>query len=290
MARPVWNGSITFGLVNVPVRLYSAESKNDLHFHLIDSRNHARVRYERVNEVTGEEVPWNQIIKGYEYDDGNYVLLQQEEFEKASVRMSKTIDIEGFVDVNAVPLTYYDRPYFVEPAKGAEKGYVLLREALKKSGGVGITKVVIRTRQHLALLMPKDDILILEILRFPQELREPSEFNFPGGDLRKSNVSKKEIDLAEQLIDGMSADWEPKEYHDEYRQALMQFIEKKIKSGKQHEVYEAEEEAEEEPRHINFVELLRKSVAESKGGKAAPSRSSKRSSKSNRRRAKKKAG
>jgi len=274
MARPIWKGHITFGLVNVPVVLYSAEKRADLHFHLVDSRDSARIRYERVNEETGEEVPWDRIVKGYEYEGGNYVLLSEEELEGASVELTRTIEIEQFVDVDEIDEVYFDKPYFLVPDKGGEKGYVLLRESMESSGKVGIAKVVIRARQYLAALMPRGDGLMLELLRFPQELREEGEFSFPHEPLTKYKVNKKEVAMANQLVDSMTSAWEPADYHDEYRGALMKLIEKKIESGETEVIGAPQEEPEGDGRTINFTDALKKSVQQASRGRkrAAPAR------------------
>jgi DNA end-binding protein Ku len=275
MARPIWKGHISFGLVNVPVVLYSAEQRSDLSFRLLDSRNTARVKYERVNEETGEEVPWDKIVKGYEYESGNYVLLSDEELERASVEMTRTIEIEQFVDLSEIDVRFFDRPYILVPDKKGEKGYVLLREAIVESGKAGIASVVIRSRQYLAALIADGDALFLELLRFNEELRDLADFDLPGHDLRTMKVSKKEVELAAQLIDGMTVEWDASEHQDEYRDILMKMIEKKIKSGKTEaiDVDEAEEEVE-EPRTINFMDVLKRSVAKTgsrtKKKRAAP--------------------
>ncbi len=262
MARPIWKGHISFGLVSVPVELYSAEVRSDISFHLIDSRNAARVRYERINSETGEEVPWDKIVKGYEYSDGSYVLLSDEEMERASVEMARTIEIEQFVDATTIDVRYFERPYLIVPGKGGEKGYVLLREAAAKQEMAGIATIVIRARQHLAALLVQGDALILEMLRYPQELRDGEDYNIPSGGYRKYKVSEKEIDLAAQLIEGMSDEWKPDAFHDEYRDALMKLIERKIKSGKTEVIEDiADEEPEEEPKTINFMDVLKRSVA-----------------------------
>jgi DNA end-binding protein Ku len=192
MSRPIWKGHILFGLVNVPVVLNAAERRaGDLSFRMIDSRNSARVRYERVNEETGEEVPWDKIVKGYEYEDGNYVLMTEEELEHASPEMTRTIEIEQFIDLDDIDIRYFDRPYVLMPDKRGEKGYVLLREAIKDASKAGIAKVVIRARQYLAALIAQGDALLLELLRFDQELVNISEFDLPSSDLRKHGVTKK---------------------------------------------------------------------------------------------------
>jgi DNA end-binding protein Ku len=261
MSRPIWKGHISFGLVNVPVVLYGAERRADLSFRLIDSRNSARVRYERVNEETGEEVPWDKIVKGYEYDDGNYVLLSDEELEHASAEMTRTIEIEQFVDLEEIDVRLFDKPYLLAPGNKGEKGYVLLREAIASSGKAGIARVVIRNRQHLAALVAQGNALVLELLRYPQELVDAKELELPGKELREYSVQKKEIELANKLIDGMTSKWVPSQYHDEYRDLLLKLIERKINAGQTEAIdVEVSEEAP-APRTINFMDVLKQSVA-----------------------------
>jgi len=275
MARPVWKGHVSFGLVNVPIVLFSAERRADLSFKLIDSRNAARIRYERINEETGEEVPWDKIVKGFEYEDGNYVLLSEGELENASVELTRTIEIEQFVDLSEIDIRYFDRPYILAPGSNGEKGYVLLREAIAKAGKAGIARVVIRARQYLAALVVAGDALVLELLRYAQELRPEEEFGLPSGDRRTHKISKQEIELASKLINGMSGEWDPEQFEDEYRTALMELIERKIKSGQTEAIedYEVEAEEEEEPRTINFMDILKKSVEHAARPKrAAPKR------------------
>lgn len=281
MARPLWRGHISFGLVSVPVVLYPAEVRADISFHLVDSRNAARVQYQRINSETGEEVPWDKIVKGYEYSDDNYVLMSDEELETASAVMTRTIEIEQFVDVATIDVRYFERPYLIVPDKGGEKGYVLLREAARKQGMAGVATVVIRARQHLAALLVQDDALILELLRFPQELRAVDDYDIPGKDLRKHKVSPREVQLAAQLIEGMSAGWNPDQYHDEYREVLMKLIQKKIKSGKTEAIEDVEEEEEldEEPKTINFMDVLKQSVAHATQRRKAPKRAVRRPTK-----------
>jgi DNA end-binding protein Ku len=291
MARPVWKGHISFGLVNVPIVLYSGERRADISFQLIDSRNAARVRYERVNEETGDEVPWDKIVKGFEYENGNYVLLSEGELENASAELTRTIEIEQFVDLNEIDVRYFERPYMLAPAKGGEKGYVLLREAISAAGKAGIARVVIRARQYLAAVVVQGDALVLELLRYSQELRPEEEFDLPSGDLRKNKVSKQEVELAEKLIEGMSGPWKPDEFEDEYRTALMDLIERKIKSGQTEAVedVEPEEEEEETPASINFMEMLKQSVEHaSKPRRAAKRRPAKKKAATRKRAAKKK--
>jgi DNA end-binding protein Ku len=279
MSRPIWKGHISFGLVNVPVVLNSAERRADLSFRMIDSRNAARIRYERVNEETGEEVPWDKIVKGYEYDDGNYVLLSEDELQNASPELTKTIEIEQFVDLKDIDIRYFDRPYMLVPDIKGEKGYVLLREAIEASGKAGIAKVVIRGRQHLAALIAQGHALVLELLRFHQELIDLKEFDLPTGELRTYGVQRKEIELAEKLISGMTAKWNASKFHDEYRDALMKLVERKIKSGQTEVIEEVEEEETPVRQTINFMDVLKRSVehagkSRSKNGRATKAKSS----------------
>ncbi len=268
MPRPIWKGHISFGLVNVPVVLYNAERRADLSFRLIDSRNSARVRYERVNEETGEEVPWDKIIKGYEYDEGNYVLLSEEELEHASPELTRTIEIEQFVDLGEIDVRYFDRPYVLVPGNKGEKGYVLLREAVADAGKAGIARVVIRARQYLAALVAQGDALVLELLRYHQELIDLDEFDVPGHDLREHKVARKEVELATKLIDGMTADWDPKKFHDEYRDAVLKLVQRKIESGQTESIDVEEVEGEPVPSTINFMDVLKKSVEHASKGRS----------------------
>ncbi|MCC6677756.1 MAG: Ku protein [Phycisphaerales bacterium] len=279
MPRPIWKGHISFGLVNVPVQLHAAERRSDLQLHLVDSRNHARIRYDRVNTETGEEVPWNEIVKGYEYSDGNYVILSDAELKRAAPEVTKRIEIEAFVALADIDILYFDRPYYLEPAKGGDKGYVLLRRALADTGRVGIARVVIRTRQHMAAMIPHGDVLVLELLRYAQEIASPADLNIPSGTSKASGVTPQELKVARTLVESMAAEWAPAKYHDEYRDALMKWIDKRIKSGQTERLSEPlPPEAEEPPPTLNFMELLKKSLKQAPARKAPP-RPAKRSKK-----------
>src|ERR1700689_1935941 len=217
MARPVWNGTISFGLLNVPVQIFSGERTVDLHFRLLDSRDQKPIRYERVNSDTGEEVAWKDIVKAFEYEKGNYVVIPEQELKAAAPELTETVEIEAFVERDAISPMYYEKPYFLVPGKKAEKGYVLLRETLKKTGRIGIGKVVIRTRQYLCALMPQEQALLLNLMRFPQELVPTGEFELPSGKASEYRITPREIEMAGQLIESMSADWEPAAYRDDFR-------------------------------------------------------------------------
>jgi DNA end-binding protein Ku len=270
MARPIWKGHISFGLVNIPVTLYSAEKRSDLKFHLVDSRNKAKIRYERVNEATGEEVPWDRIVKGYEFDDReNYVLLGDEDFKKADVEATQTVELEDFIPAEEMNCMYFDKPYYLVPGKKAEKGYVLLRETLKRTKTIGIARVVIRTREYIAALMATDRALVLNLLRYDQELRKEDEFDFPEAEMRKFHVTPKEIEMAGKFVESMTTAWKPKKYKDEYRARLMAWIEKKAQSGERTRLEEPEEaEQPETPTEaVDLIALLRKSMEKTGNGK-----------------------
>jgi DNA end-binding protein Ku len=270
MPQAIWKGQISFGLVNVPVNLYPAESTtSEIHFNLLDSENMARVKYKRVNEVTGEEVPMDRVVKGYELEDGEVVVLTRQELENFEVEATQTIEIQDFVDVSAINYTFFDKPYYLVPGKKAEKGYVLLRETLQRTGKVGISKVVIRTRQYLAALMPQDNGLILNLLRYAHELRDLQQYDLPGRDLAEYKVTDRELDMAANLVDTMTTKWEPEQYHDEYSEKLLAYIEQKAKEGEQVQPPAAKPE---EPRAevVDFMQLLKKSVEEKEKSKKPP--------------------
>ncbi|HEY6556180.1 MAG TPA: Ku protein [Polyangiaceae bacterium] len=270
MPRSIWKGSVAFGLVQIPVSLYPAEEPDELSFHMLDRRNFAPVGYERVNKKTGRKVEWKDIVKGYENAKGEYVVLTDQDFEAANVEATHTIDISDFVDVREIDPMYFDKPYYVAPAKAGRKAYALLRETLRRSEKAGIAKVVIRTRQHIAALMPHGDALTLVLLRFGHEIREPDNLDLPEKNLKKLGVSPKELTMAEKLVEGMVGDWNPKQYHDEYRDDLMALIKKKAKAGEINAV--SEQPKQPKPRKsgaqvIDLMALLKQSVDEGSGSK-----------------------
>jgi DNA end-binding protein Ku len=270
MARPVWNGTISFGLLNVPVQIFSGERSVDLHFRLLDSRDQKPIRYERVNADTGEEVAWKDIVKAFEYEKGNYVVIPEQELKAAAPEMTETVEIEAFVERDAISPMYYEKPYFLVPGKKAEKGYVLLRETLKKTGRIGIGKVVIRTRQYLSALMPQGDALLLNLMRFPQELLTPDQFELPGKKLSDYRISARELEMAAQLIDSMSADWKPADFKDDFRVKLHKFVERRIaraSGSKRREQDEPAPPPKGDTNVVDFMALLKKSL-DAKGGRA----------------------
>ncbi len=227
MAQAIWKGSIRFGLVSIPVGVYSAEESDELSFTMLDRRDLSPVGYQRINKSTGEDVPWEEIVKGYEYEDGEYVVLGEEDFKRANPEATQTIDVVAFVDAQEIPPEYFDRPYYLAPTKGGDKPYALLREALAASGKVGIAKVVLRTREHLAALIPRGKVLLLDLLRYPTELRDTEGLNLPAEGLKDAGVSKKEIEMAEKLVEGMVEEWDPNQYKDDYREDLRSLEETK---------------------------------------------------------------
>lgn len=231
MARSIWKGSIAFGLVNIPVSLTSAESKPDVQLHMVDSRNHARIRYERINVDSGEEVPWDRIVKAYEHEDGKFILLSEEDLDAVQPKLTKTIEITEFVGLDEIDPILFEKPYYLEPEKRGRKAYALLREALRDSGKAGIARVVVRTREYLSAMFVRDDVLILMLLRFPQEIQSAATLDLPSSSSKEWQPAQKEMDLAGKLIDEMTAKWKPGEYHDDYREALMDYIEKKVAGG-----------------------------------------------------------
>jgi DNA end-binding protein Ku len=268
VARPIWNGTISFGLLNVPVQVYPGERSVDLHFRMLDSRDRKPIRYERVNSETGEEVAWKDIVKAFEYRKGNYVVIPEQELRAAAPESTETVLIEVFVDREAISPTYFEKPYYLVPGKRAEKGYVLLRETLKKTGRIGIGKVVIRTRQYLCALMPQDHALLLNLMRFPQELVPPGQFELPQGRLADYRISPRELEMATQLIESMSSEWKPAAFSDDFRAKLHRFIEQHVAkvSGRKARPTEPAQLPAATTNVVDFTALLKKSL-ETKGGR-----------------------
>jgi DNA end-binding protein Ku len=270
MARGLWKGAISFGLVNVPVELYSAQKRSaELDLTMLDKRDMAPVGYKRVNKATGKDVPWEDVVKGYEYEDDKYVVLSEEDFRRANPEASKTVDIMAFVDLADIAPQYFETPYLLAPGKRGEKAYALLRDAMAKAGKAGIATVVIRTKAYLAALVPQGEALILNTLRYHKELKQADDIDLPE-KLKGAKVSAKEIDMALRLIDDMADEWKPERYHDTYHEDLLKRIEEKIKAGQTEEITEPEKEekAAKGADVIDLMSLLRKSVEGGKKGAA----------------------
>jgi len=263
MPRPVWNGMISFGLLNIPVSLMAAEKRVDLHFRMIDSRNNKPVRYERVNAETGEEVPWKDIVQAFEYEKGNYVVLSRDEIAGAAPEGKESIDIEAFVERAEIQVPFFEKPYYLLPGKKAEKGYVLLRELLREKNLAGIGHVVIRTRRYLCAVLPIERMLVLNLLRFNQELVAPETYDLPADDLKKFRLSERELDMAGQLVDSMTIGWKPEDYIDDHRERLTEIVEKRLasKQGLIHEEPEHDTATEHAATNVvDFMALLEKSL------------------------------
>lgn len=262
MARGLWKGAISFGLVNVPVELYSAQKRSsELDLTMLDRRDMAPVGYRRVNKASGKEVPWEDVVKGYAYEDGRYVVLSEEDFRRANPELSKTVDILAFVGRADIAPHYFETPYYLGPGKRGEKAYALLRDALQKAGKVGIAMVVIRTKQYLAALVPEGEVLMLNTLRYHAELKSADDVDIPE-KLKGAKVTGKELDMALRLVDDMSDKWQPEKYHDTYREDLLKRIEEKVKAGQTEELTEPAKEAKvgRGGEVIDLMALLKKSV------------------------------
>lgn len=262
----IWKGSISFGLVTIPISLYSATRSEELKFRLLRKSDMSPINYKRVAEVDGKEVPWDQIVKGYEYEDGKYVILKDEDFKRADVEATQTVDIVDFVELDQIDPVFFNKPYYMVPAKGGEKAYALLRDVLNNTGKVGIAKVVIKTRQHLAAVKPRRHALVLELMHFADEISDLDTFSIP----KEIKLGAKEIEMAKTLVKSMSDKWKPDKYHDDYRAALMDMIHAKVKSGGK-EIPTQETTKKRASNVIDLVEVLRKSIKES-GGKASARR------------------
>jgi DNA end-binding protein Ku len=266
MARSIWKGSISFGLVNIPVGLYTAEKSKELHFNLLDRRNLAPVHYQRVNSETGKEVPWDDTVRGFEFEPKRYVVLTDDDLKRANPESTQTIEIIDFVDLAELSPVYFEKPYYLAPERRGAKSYALLRETLRRTGKAGIAKVVIRTRQHLAAVVPFDDVIVLDLMRFQDELRDVADLDLPAG---KQGLTEKELKMAQRLVETMIDAWDPERYRDDYRVDLKALIDARVAAG------ELEGgKAKAPPRRpsrgkvVDLMELLKRSVDE--GGRRRP--------------------
>src|SRR5919201_3268569 len=262
MPRPIWKGSISVGLVTIPVGLYAAsEAGEEIGFRQLHRTDLAPIQYRRVCSAEGAEVPWGEIVKGYEYDKGKFVLITDEDLAKARVEATQAIDVREFVPADAIPWTFFENAYYVEPAKAGFRAYALLREALKETGRVGIGTIVLRQREHLTALRPSGEVLLLAMMRFAHEVRSPDGLSLP----RDTAVDPREMTLARQLIDTLAADWKPEQYRDTYTEVLRQAIEQKI-AGQEIATPTPKPRAEVH----DLMEALRRSLQDRAGKKPAP--------------------
>jgi len=256
-----WKGSISFGLVNIPVELHAAVSHERPHFRLLHAKDQSPVNYERVCQREGKPVAWEDLVKGYEYAKGKFVTLSKDDFKTAAVEKTKTLDILDFVDATAVDDRYFDTPYYAVPGKGGARGYAVLREAIRASGRIGVGKVVLRETQHLAALSVVDDALVVTMMRFADELVDVDRYTFPPA----REVRPKELQMAKTLVESLSDEWKPEKYTDDYRANLMRIIKAKMK-GK-----EAKIVAEEEPHDAKVVDLMERLRSSLEGRSAGKS-------------------
>jgi DNA end-binding protein Ku len=271
MARALWKGAISFGLVTIPVSLYPAKTtKSDLTFHMLDKRDMRPVHNKRVDDKD-HEVAWDDVVKAYEYEKDQYVVVGEEDFRAANVEATQSIDIMNFVDAEEIDTVYYETPYYLEPTKAGRKAYALLRETMKRTDKIGVAKIVIRTRQHLCAVKVDGPMLIAELLRWPYQLRSPAEFDLPSENLDELGISPQELQMAEQLVGAMVAKWEPEKYVDTYREDLLKRIDEKVKRGELTTVAEAppsEEREAAEGKVVDIMSLLKRSMEKQQAAEA----------------------
>jgi DNA end-binding protein Ku len=270
MARPIWKGAISFGLVNVPVEVHPADQSHAVSFSMLDKRDFAPIGFKRYNKTTGDEVAWGDVVKGYEYDKGQYVVLTDEDFRRANAKASQTIEIETFVPASSIPAQYFETPYYLVPSARGEKAYTLLRDALASENKIAVGQVVIRTKQHLVALIPEGPVLLMNVLRYANEIRDTEGLDLPAKAAKAgkaAGVNTREMQLAQRLIDDMSGPWKPDQFKDTYHEDLMKRIEEKVKHGETKELTEPEKEAggRKKAEVIDLMELLKRSI--DKGGK-----------------------
>ena len=263
----IWKGSLSFGLVSVPVELRTAVREDHISFRLLHAGDLTPVKYERVTRAGGKPIPWDEIVKGYEYEKGKFVVMTDDDFKAAALESSKTIEIMDFVKDDEIDPRYFDTPYYLVPGKGGDKAYALLREAIRATKSVGIGKIIVRQKQHLAAVRALGDALVLELMRFENELVDTSDLSFP----KKAEVRPKELEMAEQLIGNLAGPFDPSRYTDEYRANLMKIIRAKMK-GKKPTLREADNEPA-DAKVLDLMERLRASIGQGPKSTAAQSKS-----------------
>lgn len=276
-SRVLWKGAITFGLVLVPVELHTAARRQGLELDMLDRRSMEPIGYKRINKVTGKEVPYEQIVKGYAVEKGQYVVLTDEDFKRANPKATQSVEIFSFIDKEDIPPMYFDAPYYLVPQRTGIKVYALLMQAMEKEGCVALANVVIATKQHLAVVIPDGEKLILNTLRYPDEIRDTSNLNMP--DIKGASIKPAEMNMAQKLIESMRGEWEPGEYHDTYREDIMARIDEKAKAGEINQVTAPEKGEAPKPRSaevIDLMSLLQNSIpAKGKSSAAAAPRATK---------------
>lgn len=274
MARSLWKGAISFGLLNIPIELMSASQEKRMSFHMLDKRDNSAIGYRQYNKKTGNDIDKKNIVKGYEYEKNRYVLLEAKDFVKANPKATQTIDIEDFVELADLDFLLFDKPYYLVPGKNGEKGYVLLRKVLEQTKKVAIAKFVLRNSQHLAAVIPKGDYLILEVLRFANEIQEIEEVDFlDKTQMNRVKISPKELKVAEDLVGGMTVKWKPAQYKDTYQNELSKYVKMKVKKGDTEVSEDNEKEDMTNTNLVDLMPLLRKSLATKAKPKTRPRRS-----------------
>jgi len=270
MARVIWKGAVSFGLVHIPVALVPATTRQGIDFDWLDKRSMDPVGYKRINKVTGKDIDRENIVKGIEYEKGRYVVLSEEEIRAAHPKATQTVDIVAFVDAEKIPFLFIDTPYFLAPDRRGEKVYALLRETLTATGKVGLANVVLHTKQHLAVVMPLGEALVLNTLRWANEVRGVEVLELKEEAI-KPTLAKRELDMAQRLVEDMSEDWDPEQYHDSFQEKIMALVERKAQEGKIEAVGEVEEEGERRTADvIDLTELLKRSLGGKAGAKPTP--------------------
>jgi DNA end-binding protein Ku len=271
MPRSLWKGAISFGLVHIPVEMYPVVRDHGLDLTMLDRRDFSPVGFKRYNKNNDKEVSWDDIVKGYEYTNGEYVVLSEEDLRRANPEATGTIDILAFVDGADVPLLYYNQPYYLAPGKGGDKVYALLRETLRKTGKIGIATVIIRVKQHLAALVCMGDTIVLNTLRFPDEIRATDDLKIPAKSAKTAAVTDKELNMAMALVEGMSEEWKPEQYHDTYREDILALVEQKVKAKETKVITMPGKETEHRaPSNVvDLVALLQQSIGKKPGKTAA---------------------
>ena len=279
MSRAIWSGAISFGLINIPVEVHGASEPKAISFHMLDSADNGLIGYKKVNKSTGKEVPSKRIVKGFEYESGQFVIVTEADFKKANPVATQTIDIDDFVDLKQVDLLMFEKPYYLVPSKTGRKGYVLLRRVLEETSKAAIATFVMHNKQHLVALIARGPYLILETLRFAHEVREIEDAKFlDEKEIAKIKITPKELRMAEELVSGMTAQWSPAKYKDTYQDDLLKFIQRKIKSGDVQEVAaetneRASEESDSRSKVVDLMPLLEKSLAAASHGQSSGNRS-----------------
>lgn len=260
MPRSIWKGAVSFGLVHIPISVVSATRQSGIDFDWLDERSLDPVGYKRINKTTGKEVPSEHIVKGVEHGKGKYVVLSEDEIHNALPEATRTIDILTFVEAREISILHFEKPYYLAPDKNGEKVYALLRDTLSAAGKVGVANLVMHSKQHLAVIMPLGDALVLNTLRWADEVRSAEDVGLEGLDAK---VTKKEVDMAQRLVDEMTEQWDPEQYHDTFKDNVMALVERKLKDGKLEAVAEEPETEDSGADVIDLTELLRRSL----GGK-----------------------